>query len=211
VRLGSSVRTRDIAEEAGVSTGVVHYYFGSKSDLLVEALRWATREPVERFAELRGDGDHLTAVAALIEVSLPHEGPLFDEYVLWLDFWARVAHDPELLPLCEDLASAYRDQVVDLIREGAAAGAFHPVADALDVAERLIAIVDGLAFRTVVGYSWLPLPRVRILLRDFVCEQLGINPDELPDLHLVTPTDLGSPAAVPTTSTPDAYQKESTA
>jgi AcrR family transcriptional regulator len=49
-----------------VSTGVVHYYFGSKDEILVEALRWATRAPIQRFAELRRGGDHLKALAALL-------------------------------------------------------------------------------------------------------------------------------------------------
>jgi len=67
VRDGTAgLRIRDVALEAGVSTGVVHYYFGSKDEILVEALRWATRAPIQRFAELRRGGDHLKALAALL-------------------------------------------------------------------------------------------------------------------------------------------------
>ena len=185
VRDGTAgLRIRDVALEAGVSTGVVHYYFGSKDEILVEALRWATRAPIQRFAELRRGGDHLTALAALLEVSLPHPGVLFDEYVLWLEFWSTVSHDASLLPLCEELATAYGDQVAALVNEGTASGAFHPVTDPDTVAVRLIAMVDGLSFRSVVGYSWMSLARVRDLLRAFACEQLGIEPDALPQVRL---------------------------
>ena len=185
VRDGTAgLRIRDVAEEAGVSTGVVHYYFGSKDEILIEALRWAVRAPVERFAELRRDGDHLWALATLLEVSLPHPGILFDEYVLWLEFWTAVSHDPALLPLCEELATLYRDEVAQLVLEGTAAGQFSPVAAPNDVAERLIALVDGLCFRSVVGYSWMPLDHVRELLRAFACEQLGIASDALPTVQL---------------------------
>ncbi len=35
---------KDIAQEAGVAAGLVHYYFGSKEDLLVDAIDWGCRQ-----------------------------------------------------------------------------------------------------------------------------------------------------------------------
>ena len=185
VRDGSAgMRVRDVAVEAGVSTGIVHYYFGSKDEMLVDALRWAIGKPAERFAALRLDGDYLRVLASLLEVSLPHPGVLFDEYVLWLELWTAATHDASLRPLCEELAADYRDELVKLVEEGTSAGAFQPVADPRVVAERISAMVDGLCFRTVVGYSWTPLERVRGLLRQFACEQLGVDLDALPAIQL---------------------------
>ena len=184
VRDGSAgMRVRDVAVEAGVSTGIVHYYFGSKDEMLVDALRWAIGKPAERFAALRLDGDYLRVLASLLEVSLPHPGVLFDEYVLWLELWTAATHDASLRPLCEELAADYRDELVKLVEEGTSAGAFHPVAEPRVVAERISAMVDGLCFRTVVGYSWTPLERVRGLLRQFACEQLGVDLDALPAIQ----------------------------
>ncbi len=185
VRDGSAgMRVRDVAVEAGVSTGIVHYYFGSKDEILVDALRWAIGKPAERFAELRRDGDHLRVLATLLEVSLPHPGVLFDEYVLWLELWTAVTHDAALQPLCEELAADYREELIKLVQEGTSAGAFRPIAAPDEVAERISAMVDGLCFRSVVGYSWTPLDRVRALLRAFACEQLGILPADLPEMRL---------------------------
>lgn len=185
VRDGSAgMRVRDVAVEAGVSTGIVHYYFGSKDEMLVDALRWAIGKPAERFAALRLDGDYLRVLASLLEVSLPHPGVLFDEYVLWLELWTAATHDASLRPLCEELAADYRDELVKLVEEGTSAGAFHPVTEPRVVAERISAMVDGLCFRTVVGYSWTPLERVRGLLRQFACEQLGVDLDALPAIQL---------------------------
>jgi len=185
VRDGSAgMRVRDVAVEAGVSTGIVHYYFASKDEMLVDALRWAIGKPAERFAELRRDGDHLRVLATLLEVSLPHPGVLFDEYVLWLELWTAVTHDVALQPLCEELAGDYRDELVKLVEEGTSSGVFHPVAAPDEVAERISAMVDGLCFRSVVGYSWTPLERVRTMLRAFACEQLGIAPADLPEMRL---------------------------
>jgi AcrR family transcriptional regulator len=185
VRDGSAgMRVRDVALEAGVSTGIVHYYFGTKDEMLVDALRWAIGKPAERFAAVRRDGDYMRVLATLLEVSLPHPGVLFDEYVLWLELWTAATHDEALRPVCEDLAAEYRDELVKLVQEGTWAGAFHPVGEPEVVAERISAMVDGLCFRTVVGYSWTPLERVRVMLRAFACEQLGILPTDLPEIRL---------------------------
>jgi AcrR family transcriptional regulator len=185
VRDGSAgMRVRDVALEAGVSTGIVHYYFGSKDEMLVDALRWAIGKPAERFAAVRRDGDYMRVLATLLEVSLPHPGVLFDEYVLWLELWTAATHDAALQPVCEELAGDYRDELVKLVHEGTAAGAFRPVTAPGEVAERISAMVDGLCFRSVVGYSWTPLERVRVMLRAFACEQLGIVPTDLPEIRL---------------------------
>ena len=185
VRDGSAgMRVRDVALEAGVSTGIVHYYFGSKDEMLVDALRWAIGKPTERFAALRRDGDYMRVLATLLEVSLPHPGVLYDEYVLWLELWTAATHDAALRPACEELAADYRDELVKLVQEGSQAGVFRPVSEPEVVAERISAMVDGLCFRTVVGYSWTPLERVRGLLRAFACEQLGVALEDLPEIQL---------------------------
>ena len=48
----ASITTRRLAEEAGVNHGLVHYYFGSIDNLLVQALERFTARLVERQREL---------------------------------------------------------------------------------------------------------------------------------------------------------------
>jgi len=59
---------------------------------------------------------------------------------------------------------------------------FTPVADQDEVAERLIALVDGLGFETVVGYEWSTVERMRSLLVSFAAEQLGLDHARLAEL-----------------------------
>ena len=56
---------------------------------------------------------------------------------------------------------------------------FDPVAPADEVAERLIALVDGLGFDVVIGYPWSQPARMRSLLVPFAAEQLRIDPSDL--------------------------------
>jgi AcrR family transcriptional regulator len=48
----AGITTRRLAEEAGVNHGLVHYYFGSNENLLVQALERFTERLIERQREL---------------------------------------------------------------------------------------------------------------------------------------------------------------
>ena len=172
----ADTRVGDIARAAGTSTGTIHYYFDSKQEVLVAALRFASDR---LFARLQtADGPTATVrLARLLELAIPYPRPKArrDEYVLWIEMWTLVLRSPERLPALEDLSERWRSFFFDVVREGTGSGEFRPVAKADVVAERLIALVDGLGFETVVGYRWSTAERMRSLLVSFASEQLGLD------------------------------------
>ena len=181
VRRGfGDTRVADIATEAGTSTGTIHYYFASKQEILVEALRWASDRLFARLPPADGS-DATSRLAALLNLAIPDRRPKArrDEYVLWMEMWTLVLHDRSHLPALQDLSARWRSFFFDVIRDGVASGEFDPVAPAEVVAERLIALVDGLGFETVIGYSWSTPRRMRELLVPFAAAQLGIDPARL--------------------------------
>lgn len=181
VRRGAGdVRVVDVAREAGTSTGTVHYYFETKDDVLRAALRWANDRPHERLerALLRSDGE-LERLGALLEFAVPYPGPPRDEYVLLIELWGRILHRPDLRPEGETISARWRGYFFDVVRSGTAAGVFRPVAEPDEVAERLIALVDGLGLKAVLGYRWTSAERMRELLYRFTAEQLGVGYAEL--------------------------------
>ena len=174
-----------MAAAARVSTGTVHYYFATRDEVLIAALKWASARLFARI-EQAGDDPPTVRLARLLEVSVPYPGPARDEYVLWLELWLRVLHQPELLPQCEAFSSQWRGLFRDVVRSGAEAGEFAPAANADEVAERLVAFIDGLGFETALGYRWTSPERMHARLVEFAAEQLGV-----PSAALTAP---GSPA-----------------
>ncbi len=176
----AGARIADIAHEAGMSTGAIHYYFDVKDEVLIAALKWASERLFDRLDELASDaaseGERL---AQVLEVAVPVPGPRRGEYVLWIELWVRALQEPRLLPACEELSRRWRAYFYDPVRRGAASGEFAPVADPDEVAERLIALVDGLGFELLLGYSWTSPERMRERVDAFVAEQLGIGRDAL--------------------------------
>jgi AcrR family transcriptional regulator len=174
-----ATRITDVAAAAGTSTGTIHYYFETKDEVLVAALQWAGERLFARVEDRAGGDGPAARMGHLLRVSVPIAGTSHDEYVLWVEMWVRVLHQPELLPTSEALSARWRGYFFELVRRGTATGAFRPIADPDRVADRIIAMVDGLGFETALRYSWTSPERMHEHLLDFAAEQLGIARTEL--------------------------------
>jgi AcrR family transcriptional regulator len=172
----AETRVGDIAAAAGTSTGTIHYYYSSKQEVLESALRWATESLFARI-EAAGESSAIDRLARLLAASIPF--PDRDDWVLWVEMWMLVLRAPERMAALEDLSLRWRGFFFDIVADGVTRGEFLPAAPADVVAERLIALVDGLGFETVVGYRWSTPARMRSLLVAFAAEQVGVEPGRL--------------------------------
>jgi AcrR family transcriptional regulator len=170
-----ATRIADIAAAARVSTGTVHYYFATKDEVLVAALKWASGRLFARIEHADGEEPAREHLARLLAVSVPYPGPARDEYVLWIELWLRVLHQPDLLPECEAISARWRGYFHDAVRRGVDAGEFAPAAAPDEVAERLVAFVDGVGFETALGYRWTSPDRMHARVVEFAAEQLGVS------------------------------------
>ena len=151
-RRGAAGSTFDhVAREAGVSRGLLHYYFGTKERLLVEVVR--------RDSEIRlGLLDRSLAEAHTAE-------GVIDVLVRQLE--DMVEHDPGFVALLFELFSAARrndevavevaalyrltrERVASLLRDKEEEGALHLREDADAVASVLLALADGFALRMLL-------------------------------------------------------------
>jgi AcrR family transcriptional regulator len=172
----ANTRIADIASEAGMSTGAIHYYFEVKDEVLIAALKWASAQLFDRLESLAaGAASERVRLAQVLEHAVPVPGPRRGEYVLWIELWVRALQEPDLLPECEALSRRWRGYFFEAVRRGTEAGEFRPVLDPDEVAERLLAQVDGLGFELLLGYSWTSPERMRERLYGFAAEQLGIE------------------------------------
>lgn len=181
VRLGfASTRIADVAREAGTSTGTVHYYFETKDDVLVAALRWANTRPYDRLDEMIDPADDaMTKIAKVIEFAVPYPGRGRDDWVLWLEFWNRALLRPELLEENEKVERRWRGYFFRIVNEGVESGEFKPVAPPEEVTERLIALVNGLGIAAVAERAVIGPARFRELTFRFISEQLAVPIEEL--------------------------------
>ncbi len=164
----------EVAAECGVSSAVVHYYFRTKDALLRSAMMWTQEQGARRLRELMRSRRGVTGrLEGLIELALPTSDAIRDEYLLWLDAWARSRGDQRF---DEDQAfSGWHEAVVDVVREGQAHGVFSPRHTPEDFGDVFVALADGLSFKVVQNYEEMPLPRARELLWNFAQDELGLK------------------------------------
>src|SRR5919107_3010214 len=143
---------KDVADQAGTSPALVIYYFGKKDILLAEALSFADEkfyaQTADAVAEMSSARDRLVELVRC-SCSVGEAEDDFDEWVLWLDLWARAPRDPDVARDRQAMDERWRATIGQIVREGQAAGEFSRV-DAAAFALRLAALIDGLAILVVL-------------------------------------------------------------
>ena len=143
---------KDVADQAGTSPALVIYYFGKKDVLLAEALSFADEQfyaqTADAVAELTSARDRLVELVRC-SCSVGEAEDDFDEWVLWLDLWARAPRDPDVARDRAAMDRRWRATIGEIVRAGQATGEFAAL-DADAFALRLGALIDGLAIQVVL-------------------------------------------------------------
>ena len=138
--------TGDVAREAGLSQGLVHHYFGSKSALFIATMRHLLIEfgagVSERLREARSPRERLSAIV---------DGSFCDEQLqpevisAWLTFYVQALTEPEV----RRLLLIYQRRLISNLRHEYRR---LPTRESAEVAaESTAAMIDGLWLRRVLG------------------------------------------------------------
>ena len=155
-RLGTAGATFDhVAAEAGVSRGLLHYYFGSKERLLVEVVRHDSDLRVERLAEGLQDADSIDAVIEVLvrQVREFVDGDPGSQALLYEMFSASRSNDEIRAELAE-LWRRQRAHVAETLREKERQGVIRMRGDADAVVSVLFALGDGIELQLVADADW---------------------------------------------------------
>jgi AcrR family transcriptional regulator len=137
-----------VAKAAGVSRGLLHYYFGTKERLLVEVVR---RDCEVRIASLDAalaqaqTADDFIAVLVASLDDVVRNDPGF--VTLLFELFVLSRRHEEVAAEYRELLSRLRTQVAALLREKEAAGVLHLGADAEAVVDVLFSLADGIWLR----------------------------------------------------------------
>jgi len=134
-----------------VAVSTLQGYFGSREDMLIEAMRRATSVAVAAMHELaeRFD-DPWQQLVAMVDRGLS------TNVVTWrmlMEFWTAAAHDAELQEHAAELAAQYREPFIDAVRRGIESGAFTPRFDAAAIVEVVVATIVGQLYPVVLGHA----------------------------------------------------------
>lgn len=152
----------NIADEAGLTSGAVYYYFRSKKDLVVAVMADVTAQLMGRFERAAERADNLPGqLIAILEETIA----VTDEMPYLASFSVSVRVDgrryPELARALQYSSGSYFSLYKRLVEDAVARGEIAPGVDPRDVADMVGMINFGLTMLTVE----LPGDRHRVAIR----------------------------------------------
>ena len=146
-----ALRMTDISERAGMTPGHILYYFGNKDRILIETLRWSEHDLAERRGSAPARGGPRRRLRALVDDYLP-QGTADARWNLWMQVGIHPPSDHESRELLEQLTDLWRDDLIELVREGIDQGVFaDPSLGMQEFARRALWFLDGISMSLLNG------------------------------------------------------------
>jgi AcrR family transcriptional regulator len=143
-----------VAREAGVSRGLLHYYFGTKERLLVEVVRRDTELRVERLddrlAPAKTVDDMIEALVASLTDMIENEPSFF---LLLFELFSAGRRNPDIQKEVGQLFERTRSHVADVLRSKQEEGVVSLRFPAEDIVSYLFALGDGVALQVLSDAS----------------------------------------------------------
>lgn len=145
---------QDIANEAGVSKGLVLYHFGSKDNLLLATMRWALQGTADRIRRrmAKAAGSEQTIVALIDAVFVSPQANR-DFYMFYLDLLEHQARVPSFRTLSVMLTEMINGLYTEVIQRGLEDG-FFAVKDVGLAARHMRALIEGTFLQWLQSDDW---------------------------------------------------------
>src|SRR3954453_215720 len=154
-RRGAAGSTFDhVAQAAGVSRGLLHYYFGSKERLLVEVVRRDSEVRMHRLEEHLAKADSVGAIVDVLVRQLEDFVAEETPHAIIHELFSVSRHNVEVREELAELYRKTRGEVVDILRAKEAAGVVKLRGEPEAVASLLFALGDGLELQLVSDPAW---------------------------------------------------------
>jgi AcrR family transcriptional regulator len=139
-----------VAREAGVSRGLLHYYFGTKERLLIEVVRRDSELRIARLDQMLGEA---TTADAVLDVLVKSLTDLIDNdpgfFLLLYELFSAGRRKPEIQHEVGQLFEATRTHVAKVLRRKEQEGILSLRFDAEAVVAYLLAVADGFALQAL--------------------------------------------------------------
>jgi AcrR family transcriptional regulator len=155
-RRGAAGSTFDhVAQEAGVSRGLLHYYFGTKERLLVEVVRHDADIRIHALEDrLRGAGSLDAIVEALVTQLREYVAEDPGSHAVIHELLSAARRNDEIREELAELYRRVRAQVAEILVEKEREGIVHLRGPAEAVASIFLALGDGLEVQLTSDPAW---------------------------------------------------------
>ncbi|RZA26760.1 MAG: TetR/AcrR family transcriptional regulator [Proteobacteria bacterium] len=164
---------QDVARTAGVSKGIIHYYFLNKDDLMMSVLDKVAGD-IETIiaADMETITSPVEKIKVFMSVAFDVVRSTKEYYQVNMDFWTQINQKKEVRQVISRHYAKFRDSCAKVIEEGVKQGVFRQV-DPQHHASLIIATIDGISLQwlfdeTVYDYAEISRTASQILLDSLV-------------------------------------------
>jgi AcrR family transcriptional regulator len=143
----AATTVRDVAQEMGTSSGLIHHYFESMDELLATVFNEvasadlaATRELMNRAGSPTGRLGAYFAAFADPDNDSVHQ--------FWLDAWSEAGRNHTIRERSRTLNIEWQSLLSEVIHMGMATGEFNSV-DSIEVSWKALSLLDGLSLQVI--------------------------------------------------------------
>jgi AcrR family transcriptional regulator len=143
---------KDIAREAGIAQGLIHYYFGAKEDLVLAVLKEACTQMLEdsRRSFREAAGDPLSRAWAALRAAQRRMVEQPEPFRLMLEMIPLSNNNEALRAQLKDLYASLCDETTEMVEELSELLPAPLPIPARDLAGLIVAAIDGIALRSLV-------------------------------------------------------------
>jgi len=149
---------RMVAEEAGVSTGMLNHYFANRQDLLTQALVFVSERTQDRYRKaLDGIPPGIARLSALLDSALGEDEEMIETWRLWMHAYGEAVRLRDLRHTIEGRLQIWYE-IVDHALEGIAPP---PAPGTIPWSWRLEAVLTGLVLQALTSEAVLDGRQIR--------------------------------------------------
>jgi len=163
----------EISEAAGVSRGILHYYFKNKDEMLLELMISLGKTHYEGLlAVIAETDDVMEKLVNIVRFHYMDESAHFHRTAgVWVEFWGQVPSDPQVRGVVRKNQKRIRKLVSDLIQEGIDNGVFRPV-DPRNAAAVILSMMVGPTLQWTVDRRAIKIREVSRTLEEYMIRYL---------------------------------------
>jgi len=159
---------KDIAKESGLSSGLVHYYFKDKQDLLLNLLKDINLN-IKSYLnnELAKSKNPLNKLIAYMDQAFSLAEKEKEYFYVLLDFWTQTKHNPRMRKANNRLLQSYRDECAAIVKEGISSGIFNEV-DVAFTATTIVSVIQGTIVQYVLDNEAFNYEQYTRMIKDYI-------------------------------------------
>jgi AcrR family transcriptional regulator len=169
----AGLTVREVAKEAGFTTGALTHYFQSKDQVLIEASEYSAKLMRPRMERMARGASAVESLRKVVAEALPLTQRSRDSWRVWLGFWERSSYNVEVAKIMRARYEEWRGRLGALIQRAQDDNLAPPEFDADLAAQELVALVDGIGVQVVLGAGKIPAARQRDMVDTWIESMLA--------------------------------------